>query len=289
MPRFEERRWTSGDGLNLFFRDYAGTGGEARLPLICLHGLTRNSKDFEDVAPLLAERTKRRVLVPDMRGRGRSDRDPDPAHYEPRTYAHDVLALMDALGIPRAQILGTSMGGIIAMVLASLRPKAVAGAILNDVGPAIGPEGLARILGYAGTDPAVGSWEDAADFVRRINQVAFPDYTDADWSLFAKRTFREGKQGPELDYDPAIAGALKAPSRVASAAAWLMFRRLARKRPTLLVRGATSDIVTGDIARRMKRYAPGLRLAEVPNVGHAPTLVEPVAIAAIEQFLSDVA
>ena len=288
MADFEERRWTSRDGLRLFARDYAGSGGEARLPVICLHGLTRNSKDFEDVAPRLAD-GGRRVLAIDIRGRGQSDRDPVPARYQPITYARDVLALMDQLGIARAQVLGTSMGGIIAMTIFGLRPRAIAGAILNDVGPEVSPAGVARIVGYAGKGEAVESWEDAVAYVRRKNEVAFPDYGTDDWRRFAERTFREGPHAPELDYDPAIAGPLRAtPPRFAGLAAWLTFRRLARRRPVLLVRGATSDIVTREIAEKMRRRCPSLGVAEIPGVGHAPMLTEPEAVEAIDKYLARV-
>jgi pimeloyl-ACP methyl ester carboxylesterase len=287
MAAYSERRWTASDGLVLFARDYAGGEGEARLPVICLHGLTRNSKDFEELAPRIAA-TGRRVIVPDVRGRGLSGRDLIPSNYNPKTYARDVLSLMNALDVSRAIFIGTSMGGIIAMTLAALRSRAVAAAILNDVGPAVAPEGIARILSYAGKDPGVRSWDDAADYVRQTNAAAFPHFATADWQRFAERTFRDRGQGPELDYDPAISTPLRSPSRLTKLAAWLLFRRLARKRPTLLVRGALSDIVSRDIAQRMKRHAPGLELAEVPGVGHAPMLDEPAAIAAIEKFLDRV-
>ena len=287
MSAYDERRWTSRDGLSLFARAYAASG-EARLPVICLHGLTRNSKDFEDVAPIIAG-WERRVIVPDVRGRGQSERDPNPKNYRPPIYARDVLEMMAALDVPRAAFLGTSMGGIITMTLAALRPKAVAAAILNDVGPAIAPEGLARILSYVGKTPAVRNWEDAAAFVRRINGVALPQLADEQWQDFARRTFRDGPEGPILDYDPAITVPLgKAPSRLSLWIAGLLFRRLARRRPTLLVRGALSDIITPDIANRMKRKAPGLIRVDVPGVGHAPMLTEPVAIDAIHQFLRTV-
>jgi pimeloyl-ACP methyl ester carboxylesterase len=196
--------------------------------------------------------------------------------------------MMESLGISRAVFLGTSMGGIVTMTLAALRSKAVAAAILNDVGPAVAPEGIARILAYAGKNSAVANWDNAAEYVRRTNAVAFPHYRADDWRRFAERTFRDDGEGPKLDYDPAIAGPLKPPSRLTTFLAWLLFRKLARGRPTLLIRGATSDIVSRDIARRMKRHAPGLELAEVPGVGHAPTLDEPAAIAAIETFLDRV-
>lgn len=288
MSAFQERRWTSRDGLSLFARDYLPAGEEAGLPVICLHGLTRNSKDFEEVAPILAG-WGRRVIVPDVRGRGQSDRDPDPRNYQPKIYARDVIEMMAALEIPRAIFLGTSMGGIIAMTMMTLRPKLVAAAILNDVGPAIAPEGVARILSYAGKKPEVRSWDDAADYVRLTNSIAFPDYRPDDWQAFARRTFRQGAEGPELDYDPAIAVALsKPPPRLAGFIAGLLFRRLARGRPTLLVRGAMSDIVSADIAARMQRVAPRLQRIDVPGVGHAPALTEPAAVDAIEQFLRTV-
>ena len=129
MDGFAERSWRSGDGLLLYARDYAGASGPARLPVICLHGLTRNSKDFEDIAPRLAA-NGRRILVPDMRGRGRSESDPRPDRYKPLVYGRDVLDLMDHLGIARAVFIGTSMGGMITLTIAGLRQKAIASAIL---------------------------------------------------------------------------------------------------------------------------------------------------------------
>lgn len=282
---FAERRWTSRDGLSLFGRDYAGAGGEARLPIICLHGLTRNSKDFADVAPRLAG-AGRRVLVPDVRGRGRSDRDPDPSHYTPKVYARDVLDLMRSLGLARAVFLGTSMGGIITMTLMAMRPKAVAAAILNDVGPEVAPEGIARIMSYVGQKVEVRDWNDAADYVRRTGGAAFPDYDEADWGRLAKDVFRDNAGVPELDYDARILlPLLRHKPGQHSRFAWFLFRWLARTRPTLLVRGAKSDIITSAIADKMARKAPGLRRVDVPGVGHAPMLTEAAAVDAIDQFL----
>lgn len=284
---FEERRWTSADGLTLYARDYPASGEGGRLPVICLHGLTRNSKDFEEIAPRIAA-SGRRVVVPDVRGRGQSDRDTNPANYQPKIYARDILAMMESLGISSAVFLGTSMGGIITMTLAAIRPKAVAAAILNDVGPAVAPEGIARILSYTGKSTAVESWDDAVAYVRGTSSTAYPHFGADDWRRFAERTFRDDGAGPRLDYDPAIAGPLKPPSRLVTFMAWLLFRKLARHRPTLLIRGATSDIISRDIAERMKKHAPGLELAEVPEVGHAPILDEPAAVAAIDKFLNRV-
>lgn len=286
---FVERRWTSPDGLSLFARDYAPGSGVARPPVIAIHGLTRNSADFEAIAPLLAQ-SGRRVLAVDVRGRGLSDRAPDPMTYMPDVYARDVLALMEQAGIDRAVFVGTSMGGLITMALTAIRSKAVVAAILNDIGPEVAPEGLARIAAYSGQPVEIGSWADAAAYAKRINAVAFPHYTDADWDAFARRIFRQQPDGEiALDYDPDIA----VPIRAAGAKAlvpnlWPMFRRLAKKKPTLLVRGAASDLLSADIAARMKKAAPTMAYVEVPGIGHAPMLDEAEAKAAIFEFLVEV-
>ena len=288
MTGFAEREWRSRDGLTLYARDYSGGSGGCRLPVVCLHGFTRNSKDFEEVAPRIAA-GGRRVLVPDVRGRGRSGSDPNPRNYRPKVYARDMLQLMESLGISRAVFLGTSMGGLITMALAAIRSRAVAAAALNDVGPEIGREGIDRILSYAGQPTTIETWDDAADYVRRTNAVAFPDYSDSDWADFARRTFRDEGGRPVLDYDPAIAAPhANGPAKTRSLLADHLFRRLAKRRPTLLVRGELSDLTTDAIARRMKRSAPSLQLAVIPGVGHAPALTEPEAIKAIDEFLARV-
>ena len=287
MAEFVERRWTSPDGLSLFARDYPGRDGDERLPVLCLHGFTRNSKDFEDVAPLIAA-SGRRVIVMDMRGRGQSDRDSKPKNYHPRVYARDVAGFLAALGIPRAVFLGTSMGGLITLAMALLKPRVIAAAILNDVGPAVDPRGIARIQSYAGKAPPVRSWQDAADYARAINGTALPGLAAGDWERMARRMFRDEPDGPVLDYDPAIATAPGGKVKTSSLVAWLALRRLAKRAPTLLLRGERSDILSAEIAERMQRRAPALRIAVVPGVGHAPTLTEPEALAAIRALLDSV-
>ena len=282
---YADRRWISSDGLTLFARDYAGAEGLARLPIICLHGLTRNSRDFDAVAPWLASRGHR-VLAPDVRGRGLSDRDPDAVHYSPKIYARDVVEMMRSLGLARAIFVGTSMGGIITMAMMVKRPGAVAAAILNDVGPEVSPQGITRILSYVGKTPKVSNWAEAADYVRQINGAAFPHYTDEDWARLARTAFHDKGGVPELDYDARILEPLldHKPNQH-KRMAWFLFRWLARTRPTLLIRGAQSDIITSDIADRMKRKEPRLQRVDVPGVGHAPMLTEPEAREAIDHFL----
>jgi pimeloyl-ACP methyl ester carboxylesterase len=288
MPAYFERHWTSRDGLTLYARDYPVSGDEEGLPVIALHGLTRNSKDFEVVAPLIAA-MGRRVVVPDVRGRGRSEWDPNPSRYQPKIYARDVTDMMKALEIDRAVFVGTSMGGIITMALAAMRPRAVAAAILNDVGPAVAPEGIARILSYAGQAASICGWDDAAGYMAKTNGVAFPAFGEDEWMAMARRTFRERDGVPQLDYDPAISVVLsKPPSRFAGWIAGLLFRKLAQKRPTLLLRGELSDVISADIASRMQRVAPGMQRVDIPKVGHAPMLTEPSAVDAIRNFLRTV-
>lgn len=289
MSNYTEISFTSDDGLRLYARDYPSGSGPARLPVICIHGLTRNSADFDELAPLIAA-LSRRVLAVDVRGRGHSQRDPRHENYTPAVYAADVVKLMHELGIARAVFIGTSMGGLITMTLAAQHIEMVAAAVLNDIGPVLSEKGLARIAGYTGKSAALASWDDAAGYVRDINACAFPDNSDEDWRKWAHRAFApdsEGRLAPR--YDPNIAIALQTGKlRPTSLAARMAFRRLAKKRPVLLVRGALSDLLEARQADWMRRAAPGMQYVEVPNVGHAPMLTEPAALEAIARFLATV-
>jgi pimeloyl-ACP methyl ester carboxylesterase len=289
MSNYTELSFTSGDGLRLYARDYPASAGPGRLPVICIHGLTRNASDFDEFAPLIAA-TSRRVLALDVRGRGHSERDPNPDNYNPSVYAEDVAGLMSGLGIARAVFVGTSMGGLITMTLAALHLELVAAAVLNDIGPVLSEKGLARIAGYAGKAAALGSWDEAAAAVKDINLCAFPDNSDEEWGKWARRAFEqdgEGRLAPR--YDPNIAIALQTGKlRPTSLAARKAFRKLAQARPVLLVRGELSDLLEARQADWMRRAAPGMQYVEVPKVGHAPMLTEPAALEAILRFLANV-
>jgi pimeloyl-ACP methyl ester carboxylesterase len=287
---FSDREWTSFDGLKLYARDYAGGAGPAKLPVVCLHGLTRNSKDFEDIAPVIAA-TGRRVLVPDVRGRGRSERDPRPLQYVPLTYARDIADLCKALGIAQAVFVGTSMGGLITMTLAAIDAKLVAGAVLNDIGPEVAKAGLARIAAYTAKTVRIDDWEDAAAYIRSINEVAFPHYGPEDWRRFARRTFRTGPDGkPQLDYDPDISAPIKAAGpKALTPNLWPLFKKLAKNRPLLLVRGQRSDLLDELIAAKMRKAAPQMGYVEATGIGHAPMLNEEEPKAAILEFLAKAA
>jgi pimeloyl-ACP methyl ester carboxylesterase len=281
----------SADGLGLFVREYpalAPAQGHVDLgvPVLCLHGLTRNSRDFETVAPRIAA-LGRRVIALDVRGRGRSDWDATPARYTPVVYAQDALAVLDQLRIPRAVWLGTSMGGIITMVTAAMAPQRLAGAILNDIGPVIDPRGLARIASYVGKTAPHASWQGAAEAVQAINGAAFPTVDAAFWLTMAQRTFRSRPDGRlEPDYDPAIAVSID--PNAPPADLMPLFEALAPV-PSLVLRGALSDILTREGVAAMVAHKPDLHVAEVPAVGHAPTLEEPSAWLPIVDVLARVA
>lgn len=285
MAGFEERRFTTTDGLGIYARDYAPVGPEQGPHVLCMHGLTRNSKDFEDVAPWLAG-LGRRVIAIDVRGRGQSDWDPEPARYQPATYAMDTLGLLDSLGVERCVAIGTSMGGLMAVLMNLMRPGVFAGVVLNDIGPELDPAGLARIRGYVGKSGPIADWADAAARLKAVNGVAFPDADDAFWNDFARKTAREMPDGTiRLDYDPAIAVPVQSDAGAAPPDLWGLFDALASV-PVLVLRGALSDLLAPATVAAMAARHPDLTAVEVPRVGHAPTLSEPAASAAIRDLLS---
>ena len=178
MSDFQDIHWRSGDGLELYARDYRAEG--TATPVVCLHGLTRNSRDFEALAPRI-QALGRRVLVPELRGRGRSDYDPDPQRYLPPVYADDIRRLCDDQGVARLIAIGTSLGGLVTMILATMAPERLAGAVLNDIGPVIDEAGLKRIRSYVGKSRTFDNWEAAAAAVRNVNAAIYPEFDDADW------------------------------------------------------------------------------------------------------------
>lgn len=270
------------DGLRLHYRDYPGAAD--RVPLLCLHGLTRNSRDFAEFAERYSP--ERRVVALDFRGRGLSQYDPVPARYTPLTYAGDVIQLLDTLTIPEAVFVGTSLGGLVTMVIAATTPQRIAAAILNDVGPDVDPEGIGRILTYVGKDVRFESWDDAAERIAANQVGAFERYTHEDWIRMAKRSCREENGEIRFDYDMAISEPFKTAGATPQLDLWPLFAALAKK-PLLVVRGAKSDLLTAATAAKMQQVAPEMRLATIAGVGHAPDLNEPEAVAAIDEFLSD--
>lgn len=290
MSAFSQRHFTAPDGVRTAYRHYDGAGGPGKLPVICLHGLTRNSRDFEEVAPRIAA-AGRGVIAVDVRGRGLSGRGTPPESYNPQVYVADLLGLLAQENISRAVFVGTSMGGIMTMITAAMRPELIAGAVLNDIGPELDPAGLNRIAGYVGRARGpMESWQEAAAAVRAVNGEAFPDETgEAFWLAFARRTCRELPDGRvELDYDPEIAAPFREPEGAAPPDMWPLFEALSPA-PVLGVRGAISDLLSPETFAAMARRHPRFSGVEVPRVGHAPLLTEPSARDAIDAFLKGLA
>jgi pimeloyl-ACP methyl ester carboxylesterase len=277
-----DRYFTSADGLRLYYRDYT-PAEPGRVPVLCLPGLTRNSRDFESIAARI--RQTRRVLCADLRGRGLSQHDPEWRNYHPGTYVGDIARLLADAGAPRVIILGTSLGGILAMLVAATAPQLLAGAILNDVGPEVAAEGLKRISTYVGKSAPVTSWAEAAAQAKVTYGLAWPDATDDDWMRFAQRSYTEVDGVPRLAMDPMIGEAVRAAPAGAAPDLWPVFGAL-KPVPVLALRGEISDVLSAGTFERMGREKPDLVRVTVAGRGHPPMLDEPDSVAAIDRFLS---
>lgn len=280
---YDDRTWTSSDSLTLHYRDYPGPEAADKLPVLCLHGLTRNARDFAALAETLA--ATRRVIVPEMRGRGMSDYAPDSDTYSPLTYVEDVEALLAEQGISRFAVVGTSMGGLMTMLMAARTPGRMSAVVMNDIGPEVDADGVKRIAGYVGQGRSYPTWVHAARGLGEAHGAAFPDYDLDQWLEMAKRTMVVSQGGRIVfDYDMAIAEPFAKPGNAAPPNLWLAYEALAGV-PMLLVRGALSDLLSPETVRQMGVRNPAMTTITVPRVGHAPTLDEPEVRAAIHALL----
>lgn len=259
--------------------------GDPRNPrvVLCAHGLTRTGRDFDALARRLADGW--RVVCPDMPGRGRSDWLADPSHYQVAQYVADCVTLIARLDVASVAWIGTSMGGLIGMLLAALDDAPVSRLLLNDVGPALSPVGLARIRDYVGADPRFSTYDEGEALVRRLS-ADFGPLSDAHWRMLARHTVVERDGGWRLHYDPRIADPIRdAPVQLPSL--WPIYDRIAC--PTWVVRGERSDLLTDADAAEMTRRGPRARRVDVTGVGHAPTFLPDDQIAIVERFLADAA
>lgn len=285
MQKGQEHWIETADGLTLFVREYAPQPPQTGLPVFCLHGLTRNSRDFERIGPRIAA-LGRRVLAMDVRGRGRSDRDGDPNRYAPPIYAQDALKVLDALDVEEAVWIGTSMGAIITMIACMGAADRIAAVVFNDVGPQLDPAGLVRIGGYVGNGEIFADWAEAEKAIATMQSDAFPKAGSAFFAEFARRCCRERPDGQvEFDYDPAIATPFRQPGGAAPMDMTPLFDGL-KDVPLLVVRGALSDLLSPAGLAFMQARRPDMDWVEVADIGHAPTLEEPAAWDALLDFLA---
>ena len=284
---FIERSWQSPDGLELYFRDYAGDD-TGKLPVVCLHGLTRNSRDFDALAPHIAS-LGHRVIVPDMRGRGQSAYAEDSASYAVPTYIADVMALFEQERMKRFISIGTSMGGLMTMLIAQFAPDRIGGAVINDIGPVVDPQGIDKIKTYLGKGGSFPTWMHAARSLEEVHGDSHPTFDTNDWIRMAKRSMSLCNNGRiAFDYDMKIADPFnEADENAVPPDLWPGFEALAGK-PLVLVRGALSTILSEETLAEMQRRAPGADIVVVPNAGHAPTLDEPEVRSAIDALLGKV-
>jgi len=296
---YTEHTYQAADGLSLYYRQY-GTGKRV---VLCVHGLTRNSKDFHDLATRLAERY--RVIAVDLRGRGVSDHDPKQRRYNPGQYVKDTWNLLDQLQLKQVTLIGTSLGGLMAMIMADQQPERLRGVVLNDIGPELPLPAVQRIMRYAGLTPPAQNWQDAARHAKAAYEIALPDMPMEFWQEYVKLSYREDASGkPVPDMDPGIGEALRKPSALVRGIQWMnkhgwikrvagvyidpwdSFRAITM--PCLLIHGEISDVLTTEIIDKMLLVHPSMQVATVTNRGHAPLLNEPEALQAIERFLADV-
>jgi pimeloyl-ACP methyl ester carboxylesterase len=277
--QYTDGYWVSADGLRLHYRDYAGP--KTQPPILCIPGLTRNAKDFEHVAERLAGRW--RVICVDLRGRGGSGYAKDLATYTPLTYLQDIEALLAELKIKKFITFGTSLGGILSMLLAAMGPGRIMGALINDIGPDIETGGLDRIKGVVGRSQTFPTWVHAARWVAETQAHVFPAYDLTQWIAFAKRVCRLNAQGRiVLDYDMKLAEPMK---QAADAVDLWPFYAALGDVPVTIIRGGISDLFSDATAKKMAKALPGAKMVTVPGVGHAPMLDEPAAMRAIDALL----
>lgn len=283
MTAWRDATLAAPDGLQLSYRDYDAVGS-ALTPVLCLAGLTRNARDFEPLAAHLGR--SRRVIAPDMRGRGRSAYDPNWKNYSIPVETGDVLALCAHLGLEQVVVVGTSRGGLIATVIAAMKPTLLKGVVLNDVGPEIDPRGIARIASYVGNQNATpDSWDAAMAGIKAVNGDMF-DMPDSEWMSMTRAIFRDEGGKPVLDYDAKIGDATRASMAEAPQLdPWLLFGAFVPI-PLLVLRGANSDLLSAATVEKMRARKSDMRSAEIPGRGHAPLLNEPQSIAAIDAFLA---
>ncbi|NVJ99167.1 MAG: alpha/beta hydrolase [Alphaproteobacteria bacterium] len=282
MADFTDEYFTNPDGLRQHYRDYNTAGADAPV-VLCMPGLTRNARDFADIAKHLSDRC--RVICVENRGRGQSEWDPKPERYLPLTYVSDMIALLDHLGARQVIAIGTSLGGLMTIMMQAMHPGKLFAAVINDIGPEIDPKGIERIKSYVGKGTPPETWEQAISAVQTANAGVYPNFTDEDWRWYTANLYDDASGKPVPMYDPAISKNFNSEESQSAPDLWPIFRAL-HNIPMVVLRGGLSDILSAETLDRMAAEHPDLTPVTVPGLGHVPLMREPECTAAIDKLVA---
>ncbi|SDE40031.1 alpha/beta fold hydrolase [Kordiimonas lacus] len=281
MADYTDEYFTNPDGLKQHYRDYNQAGDNAPV-VLCMPGLTRNGRDFEAIAEHLSDRC--RVICVEQRGRGQSDWDPNPSRYLPVTYVADMMALLAHLGVDKVIAIGTSLGGLMTIMIQAMHPGKLQAAVINDIGPEIDPKGIERIKSYVGKGTPPETWEAAVEAVKTANAGVYPAFTEEDWRWYTENLYEDVDGKLAVMYDPAISQNFNSEESQSSPDLWPFFKAL-HSIPMVVLRGGISDILSAETLERMAREHPDLVPVTVPGIGHVPLMREPECKQAIDELV----
>jgi pimeloyl-ACP methyl ester carboxylesterase len=284
LANYSEHTFTNPDGLKQYYRDF-NTAGEGAPTVLCMPGLSRNSKDFEGIATHMAESC--RVICVEQRGRGNSEWDPDPTRYRPDVYVADMMALLEHLGLKQVIAYGVSLGGLMTIMIGAMHPSTLKAAIINDIGPEVDPKGIARIKGYVGKGSPPESWDQAIVAVKAANAGVYPKFSDAEWEWFTRKLYDEKDGKLVVQYDPAISQNFESDDSQSAPDLWPVFDML-KDIPLVVLRGGLSDILSAETLEKMAARHPDLVPVTVPDKGHVPLMTEPECLAAVDALLKKI-
>ncbi len=282
MAEYTDEYFTNPDGLKQHYRDYNRAGEDAPV-VLCMPGLTRNARDFEAIAEHLSDRC--RVICVEQRGRGFSDWDPMPSRYRPVTYVADMMALLKHLGVGKVIAIGTSLGGLMTIMIQAMHPGTLMAAVINDIGPDIDPKGIDRIKSYVGKGTPPQTWQEAIDAVKTANAGVYPNFTEEDWRWYTGNLYDDLDGKPALMYDPAISQNFDSDETQAAPDLWPFFQAM-YSIPVVALRGGLSDILSAETLERMAEKHPDLVPVTVDGIGHVPLMNEPKCMKAIDDLVA---
>lgn len=282
MADYIDGYFTNPDGLKQHYRDYNSAPAGAPV-VLCMPGLTRNAKDFGYIADHLKNRC--RLICVEQRGRGLSQWDPDPSRYSPVTYVDDMMTLLAHLGLREIITIGTSLGGLMTIMMNAMHPGIIKAAVINDIGPEIDPKGIDRIKSYVGIGAPPATWDEAVAAVKSANPGVYPNFTDQEWVDFTHMLYTDEGGTPVAQYDPAIRKNFDDQDDQSAPDLWPLFT-LMHSVPTVVLRGGLSDILAADTLERMQAEHPDLVAVTVPDVGHVPLMREKIVQDAIDTLIA---